>query len=558
MFLRACLTFLWFANLFPHMTAPHELTVTESAREERSTRDSRPAGQTTATEECTLKGRVVNSVTGEPIRNALVQVTREKLRSMLTLADGSFQFEGLPAGEGSVVVRKPGYFTESDVHPLSAGIQRVIVAHDAPPVTLKLVPEGVIFGTIQGEDGEPVEGVAVALIRLNRTTGRKLWERGETDTDELGRYRFAELAPGTYYLSAGKWVEAAANGRAKAGLPKAKGYPTEYYPGVSDFAAATPIKIVAGKRMQIDLSMAEKPLYRVAGTITGYAEASGVALQMADMTGEVLVVEPKFDPRTGRFQFAALPRGSFTIMAQGVDVAGQPCFAKRQLNVNADVSNLQLHLARASTIPVYVRREFSRGQADEDSPQEAPPVNIGLAPQGGASSGEPRVATRIGGDSSGPRLVIAEVQPGTYAVQMETTESVYVYSAKYGSIDLLREDITIDADSPAQSIEVVVRDDGAALGGVLTSDRRKTSGAVLMVPARAPRLLRLVAADSNGSFQFSNLAPGNYTVVGLDHVEDVEYREADFLQKYLRKGQEITLSPGQSTAIQLELVHVGE
>jgi hypothetical protein len=559
MFLKVCLTVLWFVSVVRLTTVPSELlAVPEPGGADGASGTSPTPPQMSDTEECTLRGRVVNAVTGEPIRNALVQVTLEKMRSMLTLADGSFQFGGLPAGEGSVAVRKPGYFSESDVHPLSAGTPRVILAADAPAVTLKLVPEGVIFGTIQDEYGEPVEGMAVRLIRVNLSTGRKRQERqAEMDTNEVGKYRFAELPPGTYYLSAGKWLEAAEGAHDKGVASKAKGYPTELYPGVTDLSAATPIKIVAGKRMQIDLSVAEKPLYRVAGTVTGYAEAQPVAFQIADMTGEVLSIEPDFNARTGRFQFAALPPGSFTVMARGVDASGRASFSTKQVNVNSEVSNLHLHLAGASTIEVSMQREFSHGQQDENAVQGAAPATVTLRPQGGSLQNELRLTPR-GSDPLHPNLAILDVEPGTYAAQVEPREGGYIYSAKYGPIDLLREDLTIAADAPPQTIEVVVRDDSATLSGTLTSDGRKTAGAVLLVPGRAPRLLMLIPADSNGSFQFSNLAPGDYTVVGLDHVDDIEYRDADFLRKYLPMGQEITVSPDQSAVVQLELVHVGE
>ena len=43
-----------------------------------------------------LRGTVVNSVTGEPIRGALVQIYFNGQSSMLTGPDGKFQFEGLP------------------------------------------------------------------------------------------------------------------------------------------------------------------------------------------------------------------------------------------------------------------------------------------------------------------------------------------------------------------------------------------------------------------------------------------------------------------------------
>jgi hypothetical protein len=559
MFLKVCLTVLWFVSVARLTTVPSALLAVPDPRgADDSSGASSALPRMSDTEECTLKGKVVNSVTGEPIRNALVQVTLEKMRSMLTLADGSFQFEGLPAGEGSVTVRKPGYFSESDVHPLSAGMPRLILAADAPPVMLKLVPEAVIFGTIQDEYGEPVEGMAVRLIRINLSTGRKRQERqAEMDTNEVGKYRFAELPPGTYYLSAGKWLEAAEGAHGKGVASRAKGYPTELYPGVTDLPAATPIKIVAGKRMQIDLSVAEKPLYRVAGTVTGYPEAQPVAFQIVDMTGELLSIEPDFNARTGRFQFAALPPGSFTVMAQGVDASGRSSFATKQVNVNSDVSNLHLHLAAASTIDVIIERESSHGQPDENPTQGATPATVTLLPQGGSSEKELRLTAR-GSDPLHPNLAILDVEPGTYAAQVEPAGGGYIYSAKYGPIDLLREDLTIAADTPPQTIEVVVRDDSATLSGTLISDGRKTTGAVLLVPGRASRLLMLIPADSNGSFEFSSLAPGDYTVVGLDHVDDIEYRDRDFLRKYLPMGQEITVSSDQLAVVQLELVHVGE
>src|SRR5260370_39015052 len=46
-----------------------------------------------------LRGTVVNSVTGEPIRGALVQIYFNGQSSMLTGPDGKFQFEGLPNGQ---------------------------------------------------------------------------------------------------------------------------------------------------------------------------------------------------------------------------------------------------------------------------------------------------------------------------------------------------------------------------------------------------------------------------------------------------------------------------
>ena len=560
MFLRSRLTFLCFATLLTLTTATSEIAgASKAAGAERSGRVSAAQPRTPEGNDCILKGTVVNSVTGEPIRNALVQVTLDKTRSTLTQTDGSFQFRGLPEGTASVSARKPGFFNEPDVHPLSRGLQRVVVAPDAPPVTLKLVPEAVIFGTVLDEYGEPVEGMNVGLIRISMSTGRKTMEhQAEVNTDELGKYRFAELLPGTYYLSASKWLDSAETARATGTRLRTKGYPTEYYPGVTDLNAAAPIKIVSGKQMQMDLSVAEKSLCRVTGSITGYSEKQGADIQLMDATGALLNVTPEFDPVAGRFQFVGLPQGSYTIRANAVDNSGESRAAVRQVNVSSDVTNLNLHLAGTSNIPVVVRKEFSHGQPDENSLQTLAPANIQLVARDGWKETQPGSdLIAIQGDASPGQTAIVNVEPGTYTAQVQPTWG-HVYSATYGSIDLLREDLTIDADAPAQTIEVVLRDDGANLAGTLTSRGQRTSGAVLLVPARAPKLLRLEAADSNGNFQFSNLAPGNYTVVGLDLVDDVEYRDADFLKKYLPLGQEITLSADQSAVVQLERVEVRE
>src|SRR6266403_5450503 len=77
----------------------------------------------------TLRGTVVNSVTSEPIRGALVQIYINGQSSMLTGPDGKFQFDGLLSGQTSVTVRKPGFFSEDDSQP---GMQRRGIATIGP------------------------------------------------------------------------------------------------------------------------------------------------------------------------------------------------------------------------------------------------------------------------------------------------------------------------------------------------------------------------------------------------------------------------------------------
>src|SRR5258708_40210955 len=93
----------------------------------------------------TLRGTVINSVTSEPIRGALVQIYFNGQSSMLTGPDGKFQFAGLPQGQSTIMVRKPGFFSEDDFDPHGRGQHPSTTGPNSPAVVLKLVPQGVIY-----------------------------------------------------------------------------------------------------------------------------------------------------------------------------------------------------------------------------------------------------------------------------------------------------------------------------------------------------------------------------------------------------------------------------
>jgi hypothetical protein len=360
-----------------------------------------------------------------------------------------------------------------------------------------------------------------------------------------------------YFLSVSQGEPSAPGLPARITQSSARGYPTEFYPGVPVASEASPIKIVPGERKQLDMLLTAKPLYRVGGAVSGYAAGQSVGLQITDASGQPLVVGSNFNLQTGRFQIAGVPPGSYTIAAAVVGPSGSPALARKQVVVNSDVSNVLLRLAGTISIPVIMRTEFSTAAPPENISSRGLAAAIVLRPVDPSSGGDHSIA-RPSGTPEDMTLEINGVEPGRYSVRLEPTQNAYIYSAKYGSIDLLREDLTVDSDTPVQTIEVILRDDPAHLSGVLTLDGRKAAGAVLLVPENAPRLMKLMPTDSSGAFESSILAPGNYRALGMDRMDDVEYGDPEFLRKYLPNAQEISLSARQAVAIQVELVHVGD
>src|SRR5579884_1716575 len=147
---------------------------TTLAQDHASTGDSSNTG---ADGKYVLTGTVVNSVTGEPVPRALVQLYGGSNASMLTDFSGTFRFEGLQQGPVSLTTRKPGFFSPEELNegadPQSAVPKPIQVGPNMEPVTLQLVPQGRIVGRVVNVEGESVEGIALQAYQLRTIDGRK-------------------------------------------------------------------------------------------------------------------------------------------------------------------------------------------------------------------------------------------------------------------------------------------------------------------------------------------------------------------------------------------------
>jgi len=503
-----------------------------------------------------VSGTVVNSVTGEPIGHALVQVFGVAQRAVFTDSEGHFAMDGLPAGQTSFDVRKPGYFSRQQLG--GRGVGDVVVVGPSTVVTLKLVPQGAMYGRITDAAGQPIEYVPVRLAEQIVRDGRQHQEmRNTVESDEDGRFRLANLAPGTYYVAAGP-------GQMEMRLvirdekPKT-GYPMVYYPGVPDLASATPIQLTAGQQAQADFSLATVPVYHVSGTVGGFAADQGVLLQVLDPSGEQIQVPSQLHQDTGTFEINAIPAGSYVLKASS-QIGDQALRAQARLNVAANLDNVQLALGPALSIPVVAHME-SRDASNLSRPgwsQERPPVTVRLIPA------DRRLAPDLSPSfvRTGPGhdvMVLADVEPGKYTADITAWGPWYVQSAEYGPTNLLADDLTA-APGQANPIEIVLRDDGATLTGTVKSaDKIADSATVLAVPQPfSRRHAVMVPFFSAQGFTMHGLAPGEYLVFAFDHADRIEYANPDALQPYASQATHVTLSAGQETQIALSLIRTGE
>lgn len=117
----------------------------------------------------TVEGTVVNSVTGEPIRRALVSLSAISQHFAFTDSDGRFSFENVPAVRVMLQATRPGYFAPHD-RPTFVDLAK---ASDA--LKLELIPSAVISGRVLGADDQPLERAPVEIFESLINEGRRRW-----------------------------------------------------------------------------------------------------------------------------------------------------------------------------------------------------------------------------------------------------------------------------------------------------------------------------------------------------------------------------------------------
>jgi hypothetical protein len=155
-----------------------------------------------------VMGRVVDGVTGAPVRDAIVRLdARSRPLPVVADAEGRFVFEGVTGGWTSLSASKSGYvggqfgMTQWDGLP-----QSLPLTPDARMmnVVLRLWKQPAISGRVVDEAGEPVPGVDVYAYRQERIAGAMSIDTRHAQsarTDDRGLYRLAQLLPGRYIVA---------------------------------------------------------------------------------------------------------------------------------------------------------------------------------------------------------------------------------------------------------------------------------------------------------------------------------------------------------------------
>jgi hypothetical protein len=497
----------------------------------------------------TFSGQVVNSVTGQPIAGALVQFGGEQ--AMLSDREGQFEFHDVAAAISGDLVTKPGYFSEHyGLIDLTGKGER------NEPITLKLVPEAIIFGKVLDQNNQPLQGLRVQLKMLQVHDGLRHWQQRESTTTNVeGEFRFFELQAGKYSLSTAFQIDGSPD------APSTVAFAPVVYPPLSGNEESA-LNLAPGDHVEANLNPPSQRLYPVTGHIEGPA-AQGARFEVERSTGGMISPVVRFNRLTGDFRLM-LPSGSYRLKLHAF-VQREQFFATREISIGeAPLKNLSIALAPLANVPVEIEYQGSNPSSQEAQAPQPFFANVGLeeadpSALGRAFNAQPPQPPDAASDS----LAIRDLEPGEYRLVSRPAPPWYLASAVCGSLDLKKDPMSIAGSAAGCSIHAVLRNDSATLNWSINSNSQGSQGKQIFVYAMPldnfVQSISMVSAQQQGTGNVAGgslegLAPGRYLVMALDHTEELPYREPDLIQRYLSEGKEVTLTANGKSEIQLDVV----
>jgi protocatechuate 3,4-dioxygenase beta subunit len=493
-----------------------------------------------------VAGKVLNSITGEPVRKAQVALMGKpgttEGGSTVTDAAGRFEFTGLGPGSYKVAAFREGYDSPSGPA-TSSKLPRVTLAsgEEKRDFVIRLTPLGAITGRILDEDGDPIRQIEVQTMVYRYTAaGRQLIPRGNAMSNDLGEYRIYDVPPGRYYLKAGSM------GMMGGGSSK-ESYGAAYYPGTPDSAAAAAIEVGGGQTLEgIDLTLHPTKVANIRGRVMnrGGSNLTVGLLRFTEDGGSSSSNSGVNDP-DGKFELKGVSPGSYFLTAQST-VGGQPYSAHFAIQVGtADLEGIELHLMPPMEIAGQIRIEGKTGD-------KLPMLNVVLE-----NGGRMRMA---GGTKEDGTFAFQGLEPAVYQVSVNGPPELYLKAVRWPDRDVMQSGLDLTQGAAESRLVVVMSANGGQIDGVVSDDQSAAvvEGTVALAPsgaAASKSLFKFASTGASGHFHLQGIAPGSYKLFAWQEVDpnQVMY-DPDFLKPFDAQAQSVEISEGGQKSVQLTLI----
>lgn len=523
-----------------------------------------------------------------PLRRARVTIDGvdvDYAATTITADDGTFAFDGLPAGSYTVRAAKEPFIAST------AGARRIggngapvpLAPGERRRVDVHLPRGGVITGRVQTPEGEAATGIGVMAL-----TTRYVPSEGERRlaqnpiltafTDDRGEYRIYGLPPGEYLLSAlptrsrsaglqvltdeevREALAAVTRTLWSPGRPGNTGPPPRattmaapsarpmalsqvFHPGTPFLDRATLVRLEEGAvRSGVDIDLTLVPLANIEGSVTLPGGSERVQLIMAREVehGASEMFRTTTVDASGQFSYRAVPPGHYRIVARSSGLIG----TAEVVVGGDDIAGLAIALRPALTVT---------GRLVFDPPIESmPAIPAFAAPVVPAHAAGFMVASRVA--VSGDTFTISGLIPGRYRLAsspqgMRTPLGRWwLKSAIVGGREILDQPLEFhesDASAVLRWSDRASELSGEVRDGAGASVRT----AWVVVFSRDPRSwffhsrrIAAVRPSADGRYTVRNLPAGEYVAVATTEVDTNEWFDPEVLRRLLPQGTTVTIS----------------
>jgi len=551
-----------------------------------------------------LEGSVA-SLTGEMLRKTTLRLqsigpaqngTPPQSYTESTNNEGKYVFDDVAVGRYTLSAEKAGFVTQryGARNISSPGIQiNVTEGYRASGMDIKMTPQAVVSGKITDQDGDPVTGAQVQVMRNNYVRGhRQLAPAGNAASNDQGEYRIANLAPGRYYLSVNprNLVPALTGGDRSGSKGEQQGNVTTFYPNGLDMSSAAPLDVTTGAEMRgVDVRVRRAAVYSVRGKVmdgrTGAPAPAGllVGFMPKDTSGSGVlgVLTNLTQPRPdGSVEFRNLIPGTYVLQVlSGVTLNGNTAPAltgRMEINItDSNIENLVFTLVPGAEINGTVKVEDSdlqtllhpaavqNPQAASTAAPAATPAAIGprllfaLSDAEGTGIASPS-SSQIKDDGI---FQIRGVGTSKYSWNvLGLPDGTYVKSIRFGGQDITHASLDMTSGAPG-AMEIVLSAKAADVSGSVHNEKGEPlAGLYVTVWPKIPDTagttggVKQGITDQNGGYRIGGLAPGDYYVAAWEEIEQGLTQNADFISRFSREASELKLTESAHATLDTKLM----
>jgi protocatechuate 3,4-dioxygenase beta subunit len=536
----------------------------------------------TQPQKCKLEGQVL-SVSGAPLRKAIVRLQPmnqagnqppSTTYTSPTDAEGKFLLEDVTPGTYSLSASRTGYLPETYGAPSgSTGLVPInlVPGQEVKDLVIKLAAQGLIYGKVLDEDGEPVQNFAVQALRWGFLNGKKqLQTNGNQNSQADGSFVMGNLRSGRYYLCAQDQSRNFAGATQPFGnknLPQ-ESYLKTYFPNAADASSAAPVNVLPGAEVRgIEIRMRRGRVFSIRGKIVnslGGAIPQSLQLDMVPKNNVgIAYFEMKHatvSSQTASFQFPGVEAGQYLIETYGGGVETRDptgefskftqLVGRMEVTVtDQDLDSVVLTVAAGSDITGYFKTEGGAPTGPRQQGNTAQ-KNIRLIATGGFIRGNPYAQVK-----TDDTFRLKGVPSDVFDVNVNgLPDDTYVKAIRFGGRDLKDKMLDLTTGIGGE-LEILLSANAAEVTGILR-DANGTAlpGVRVQIWDKDATVAKAATTDQSGSFRLTGLAPGEYKVFAWEDTMDGIITDPDFRKTFEGQAAAVKLSEKSHENVDVKLI----